>query len=421
MLVIALTSDLIRKGRVLGALDYGEVLGVDMYKIGQKRVSVFYSGMLSGAHAVALPCFTKMRIGHLSFFYNNNNSMSPKSYKIISIISVTISLLLVIGGCFAPWIFTGEGCERLDFTETGQIGDTIGGLMGPFIAMAGVFLTFVAFLMQVKANEIQREQLHKSFNMKQLEHMIECLHALQLLHIDIQNVIKDIELRCDSIENYCRELDDNPLAEVACKRTSSQSIKRYQGIDRNLLYKAVNDFVQTDNKQVWYRNIYAVLDLYSEGVDQLWNDVYIPNTKDIMHIKSGIPELYTKLVEGISFVSDSHNKLIINRFKAQAVKLCRQDGSLDISALNKLLDNGAYNSLYADVSETYQTLQNALTQMMNIGINMSKEMSAAVNAFRGDSVLGELTKFEETLSQTLLTNTDVILIDKFENNDLRVK
>lgn len=52
---------------------------------------------------------------------------------------------------------------------------------------------------------------------------------------------------------------------------------------------------------------------------------------------------------------------------------------------------------------------------------MSKEMSAAVNAFRGDSVLGELTKFEETLSQTLLSNTDVILIDKFENNDLCLK
>lgn len=344
VLVIALTSDLIRKGRVLGALDYDEVLGVDMYKIGQKRVSVFYSGMLSGAHDVALPCFTKMRIGHLSFFYNKNNSMSPKSFKLISIISVTISLLLVIGGCVAPWIFTGEGCERLDFTETGQIGDTIGGVMGPFIAMAGVFLTFVAFLMQVRANDIQREQLHKSFNMNQLEHKIESLHALQLLHIDIHNTIYDIEVRCDLIDEYCRNLDDNPLAEVACKRTSSQSIKRYQGIDRNLLYKAVNDFVQTDNKEVWYRNIYAVLDYYSEGVDQLWNDVYLPNTKDIMHIKSGIPELYTKMVEGISFVSDSHNKLLINRFKAQAVKLRRQDGALDISALNKLLNNGAYNS-----------------------------------------------------------------------------
>lgn len=318
--------------------------------------------------------------------------MSPKSYKIISIIFVTISLLLVIGGCFAPWIFTGEGCERLDFTETGQIGDTIGGLMGPFIAMAGVFLTFVAFLMQVKANEIQREQLHKSFNMKQLEHMIECLHALQLLHIDIQNVIKDIELRCDLIEEYCRELDDNPFAEVVCKRTSSQSIKRYQGIDRNLLYKAVNDFVQTDNKQVWYRNIYTVLDFYSEVVDQMWNDVYLPNTKDIMHIKSGIPELYTKLVEGINSFSTSHNNMLIRTFNTQSIKLLRSNGSLDVSALNKLLNNEAYNSLYADVSETFQTLQNSLAQMMNIGMIMSTEMKSTVMVFRGHTVLGELKK-----------------------------
>ena len=169
--------------------------------------------------------------------------MSPKSYKIISIISVAISLFLVIGGCFAPWLFTGPGCERLDFTETSQIGDTIGGVMGPFIAMAGVFLTFVAFLMQVRANEIRREQLHKSFNLKQLEQKIESLHALQLLHIDVQNTIKDIEVRCDLIDECCRVLDANPLAEVACKRTSFQSVKRYQGIDRNLLYKAVNDFV----------------------------------------------------------------------------------------------------------------------------------------------------------------------------------
>lgn len=343
--------------------------------------------------------------------------MSPKSYKIISIISVAISLLLVIGGCFAPWIFTGEGCERLDFTETGQIGDTIGGVMGPFIAMAGVFLTFVAFLMQVRANDIQREQLHKSFNMKQLEHKIERLHALQLLHIDVQNAIKDIENRCDLIDDFCRVLDANPLAEVACKRTSFQSIKRYQDIDRNLLYNAVNDFVQTDNKQVWYRKIYAVLDYYSEGVDQLWNDVYLPNTKDIMHIKSGIPELYTKLVDDVNSASASHNKKLIERFDAQILKLLKQDGSLDISALNILLNDGVYCSLFADVSETYQKLQNALAQMMNIGMNMSKEMDAAVKAFRGDSVLRELTKFEETLAKTLLSNTEDMLISKFEMND----
>ena len=272
--------------------------------------------------------------------------------------------------------------------------------------------------MQVRANEIQREQLHKSFNLKQLEHKIESLHALQLLHIDVQNTIKDIEVRCDLIDEYCRVLDANPLAEVACKRTSFQSIKRYQGIDRNLLYKSVNNFVLTDNKEDWYRKIYSVLDYYSEGVDQLWNDVYLPNTKDIVTIKSNIPGLYTKLVEGINSVSDSHNNMLIRRFNAQAMELRRQDSSLDMVALNNFLNDGAYIKLFADVPETYQTLQNALAQMMNIGINTSKEMSAAVKAFRDVSVLGELKNIEETLTQTLLSNIEGMLIDKFENNDM---
>ena len=86
--------------------------------------------------------------------------------------------------------------------------------------------------------------------------------------------------------------------------------------------------------------------------------------------------------------------------------------------LYNILDDGVYSSLFAEVPETYQTLQNCLTQMMHIGINMSKEMRAAVKTFRGDSVLEELKKFEKTLSQTLLSNTEVMLIDKFENNDM---
>ena len=137
-----------------------------------------------------------------------------------------------------------------------------------------------------------------------------------------------------------------------------------------------------------------------------------------MHIKSDIPGLYTKLVEGINSFSDSHNNMLIIRFNAQVVKLRRQDGSLDISALNNFLNDGVYNSLFNDVPETYQKLQNALAQMMNFGINMSKEMSAAVKTFRGDTVLGDLKNIEETLTLTLLSNTEGVLIDKFENNDM---
>ena len=56
-------------GRSLGALDYDDVLGVAMYKIGEKRVPVFYSGMLSGAHAVDNGSFDRL-IWHFKYVLN---------------------------------------------------------------------------------------------------------------------------------------------------------------------------------------------------------------------------------------------------------------------------------------------------------------------------------------------------------------
>ena len=43
------------------------------------------------------------------------------------------------------------------FSDTGEIGDTIGGITGPFIAIAAAGLTFIAFWVQYKANIQQRQ------------------------------------------------------------------------------------------------------------------------------------------------------------------------------------------------------------------------------------------------------------------------
>lgn len=48
---------------------------------------------------------------------------------------------------------------KIDFSETGQIGDTIGGIMGPLIAILAAFLTFIAFWVQYEANVKQREDI----------------------------------------------------------------------------------------------------------------------------------------------------------------------------------------------------------------------------------------------------------------------
>lgn len=78
VVINAFASNLIRTGRALGPLDYDENLGVDMYKIGEKRVPVFYSGMLSGAHAVDTGSFNRL-IWHIKYVLN---MLSEKSSQI---------------------------------------------------------------------------------------------------------------------------------------------------------------------------------------------------------------------------------------------------------------------------------------------------------------------------------------------------
>lgn len=45
----------------------------------------------------------------------------------------------------------------MDFSNKGSVGDTINGISGPFIALLGALLTFLAFYIQYKANEQQRD------------------------------------------------------------------------------------------------------------------------------------------------------------------------------------------------------------------------------------------------------------------------
>lgn len=48
-------------------------------------------------------------------------------------------LLIALAICCLPWIFA-KNSWWIDFTDTGQIGDTIGGIMGPFVAIAAAGL-----------------------------------------------------------------------------------------------------------------------------------------------------------------------------------------------------------------------------------------------------------------------------------------
>lgn len=70
-------------------------------------------------------------------------------------IGAVITILIITIVCHFPlWFATKD--SGIDFTQTGQIGDTIGGIMGPFVAIIAALLTFMAFWVQFKANQQQR-------------------------------------------------------------------------------------------------------------------------------------------------------------------------------------------------------------------------------------------------------------------------
>lgn len=135
------------------------------------------------------------------------------------------SLIII---CVLPFLFTLPGI--LDFTETGQIGDTIGGTMGPFIAIVAALLTFIAFWVQYEANqelikENQRNHFESRFykmldihleNVKLLNKRIEDSTQDSIFHvwcIEIMNLFNLLRMQSDLggfITNVRSEYDKEP-------------------------------------------------------------------------------------------------------------------------------------------------------------------------------------------------------------------
>ncbi|MES2807350.1 MAG: putative phage abortive infection protein [Bacteroidota bacterium] len=83
---------------------------------------------------------------------------SPEQLNWQTIFALLLALLFIVVSFTAPLVFTRKAItDDFNFAITGQIGDTIGGLMNPFIALAGVIVTGLAFYMQYRANRLQKK------------------------------------------------------------------------------------------------------------------------------------------------------------------------------------------------------------------------------------------------------------------------
>lgn len=113
--------------------------------------------------------------------------------------------LLLAGGLvilIMPFVLTGH-CfnERFNFSESGQIGDTIGGITAPFMNLIGAFLVFFALKAQVKANELIQDQIDKDNIEKECENEGQNLNQLYSYLTDSINSFHFKTLPIEQLKN----------------------------------------------------------------------------------------------------------------------------------------------------------------------------------------------------------------------------
>ena len=294
--------------------------------------------------------------------------------------------VIILFALFAPIIFTRPG--MIDFTETGQIGDTIAGTMGPFIAIAGVVVTFLAFLMQKKANDLLSSQ-YEADKIAEKEKDSELFKTrIKLMLSDITMARNDIGSRIAKIEEFKQKLSDNPFRTFRLERAPSDLYRRMSESDReDLLLALLGTSVQ--NPTLALNKYYSISDYMSSAVD-LINNMCDGLTNEIHDKLTIIGESITAIQSmAMSYGWLGHNKKeCVQRF----VQLLRDNnktgegGESDFMSYWKAIDNLRVSlnieisnpedeesaplidraiSLCERALEQYQRINNAATQMIN--------------------------------------------------------
>lgn len=237
-----------------------------------------------------------------------------------------LAFLLIIFSFFAPYLFTGESSyDRYNFTQTGPIGDTIGGLMNPFIAIAGVITTFLAFLMQVRANEIQRTQFLETLQKEENKEKWDSFYNLQILAIDIDNIIKNINTNIDSIDKFLAAIKSNPYNTCILLHTPLKQYDRIKQIPRQLVFRGFDLYIRPLNKD-WtlkFNELYNTIDFVPECLENLYSIVQHHND-DIFKIKSKLREELIKLDDKCCDIINSSPKTFDDFFCEAVVELLSQ-------------------------------------------------------------------------------------------------
>ncbi len=228
-----------------------------------------------------------------------------KNWDKTTIWILVLSGILLIFSFFSPLIFTLPNIsESVNFTETGQIGDTIGGILNPFIALVGILLTFLAFYMQIKANQIQITQFEEGLRKdKEIRNAIEkkdLYNKLSLLKTDLLAIQHDVKTKADNLKSYYEKEKESPFESISLMRTPSKNYGRILAIDRLSVYNAFNMFLS--HRENWisdFSNLYNILEFLPEFFKTIYQK-YEHHVQDKFKTKMDVRTNLIKLMDSLA-------------------------------------------------------------------------------------------------------------------------
>lgn len=284
--------------------------------------------------------------------------------------------LLVIFSLFSPYIFT-RVTDDVDFQfdgNTGVIGDTFG-IMNPFIGLIGILLTFLAFYMQIKANEEQINQfnLTRDDDKKMLiqTQKIEANDNLELLSVNLDSIIKDLKAKGARIGEYQNDLRSSPFESHLLKRTPSKDYLKILEINRGAIYKAYKFFSVSDNSD--YIRLYNILDFLPEFFDDFY------------------PRITSFIKESFDTKMKLRNDIInfLNENAAVLVQLQLKFGSGYMRNPNAMLANETIKINYDIIQKNFDTEGNPIseTDWSEIDEKLLKKFIIDSNLLKDEGIL----------------------------------
>lgn len=330
-----------------------------------------------------------------------DNKPIESEWTPLSIVVAILAALMILFSFFAPVLLT-QLPSTLNFSETGSIGDTIGGLMNPFVALGGVLLTFLAFYIQVKANKQQREHFEKSLGKSFLDEKKDCHYKLNLLMLDLEHIRIDLENRMGEIKKYIEAESSNPYFFYPLRRNPHKMYQRLGELDRMSIYKGFKFFCSgNDGWLSVYNTLFKLCDYLSEAIPMMYSRVDY-HMNDVYAVKKEICTMLTDLEQTSVFlikdnVDNNRNIVsndIINKMIREYRNRLSEAEETDLLKVKVILDDfvKAVNDFFVYEKNYYYELNNLIALSSRIIMKMT---SIESNSSQIISMLDSMVKIIE--------------------------